>query len=34
MFYVVDVDAVMREEFAKELFKDNIVIMGYLGDYG
>ncbi|HBK88063.1 MAG: CHASE2 domain-containing protein [Cyclobacteriaceae bacterium] len=33
MFYVVDVDAVMREEFAKELFKDNIVIMGYLGDY-
>ena len=33
MFYVVDVEQVLRGEVLPELFKDNIVIMGYLGDY-
>ncbi len=33
MFYVVDVDQILRGEVLPELFKDNIVIMGYLGDY-
>lgn len=33
MFYVVDWDQLLREEVLPELFKDHIVIMGYLGDY-
>lgn len=33
MFFVVDADQVLREEVIPELFKDKIVIMGYLGDY-
>lgn len=32
-FYVVDAEQVLREEFLGEMFRDNIVIMGYLGDY-
>lgn len=33
MFYVVDYDQLLNGEVLPELFKDNIVIMGYLGDY-
>lgn len=33
MFFTIDVDDVMTENFDSELFKDKIVIMGYLGDY-
>lgn len=33
MFYVVDTYQILNEEVLPELFKDNIVIMGYLGDY-
>lgn len=32
-FYVVDADQMMREEVLPSMFKDKIVIMGYLGDY-
>jgi CHASE2 domain-containing sensor protein len=32
MFYALDVDQVMNEEFVSEMIKDKIVIMGYLGD--
>ncbi len=33
MFYVVDYDEVLNETVSPELFKDKIVILGYLGDY-
>ena len=33
MFYVVDAEEMLRGEVLPELFKDHIVIMGYLGDY-
>lgn len=33
MFYTVDVDQLFRGEVLPELFKDRIVLMGYLGDY-
>jgi len=33
MFYAIDIDNVLNGDFAPELFKDKIVIMGYLGDY-
>jgi CHASE2 domain-containing sensor protein len=33
LFYVVDVQEMLRGEVLPELFKDNIVIMGFLGDY-
>jgi CHASE2 domain-containing sensor protein len=33
MFYALDVDQVLREEFNPEMIKDNIVIFGYLGEY-
>jgi CHASE2 domain-containing sensor protein len=33
MFYVVDAEEMLRGEVLPEVFKDNIVIMGYLGDY-
>jgi len=33
MFYVVDTYQILNEEVLPEMFKDNIVIMGYLGDY-
>jgi CHASE2 domain-containing sensor protein len=33
MFYAIDIDQVMNGDFAPELFKDKIVIMGFLGDY-
>jgi CHASE2 domain-containing sensor protein len=32
MFYSLDIDQVMNEEFVSELFKDKIVIMGFLGE--
>ena len=32
MFYALDVDQVMNENFASELIKDKIVIMGFLGE--
>jgi CHASE2 domain-containing sensor protein len=32
MFYALDVDQVMNEDFVSELLKDKIVIMGYLGE--
>ena len=32
MFYALDVDQVMNEEFVSEVIKDKIVIMGYLGE--
>jgi CHASE2 domain-containing sensor protein len=32
-FYVIDFDDVMRENFVPDLFRDKIVILGYLGDY-
>ncbi|GHM99420.1 hypothetical protein WSM22_09100 [Cytophagales bacterium WSM2-2] len=32
MFYAVDMDQVMREDFAPELFKDKIVLVGFLGN--
>ncbi len=33
MFYVVDWDEMLRGEVLGELFKDRIVMMGFLGDY-
>lgn len=33
MFYAIDIDKVMAEDFDSLLFKDKIVIMGYLGNY-
>ena len=33
MFYVVDVEEMLRGEVLPEMFKDNIVMMGFLGDY-
>ncbi len=33
MFFVVDADDVLSGNVSPELFKDNIVVMGYLGDY-
>ena len=33
MFYVVDVEEMLRGEVLPEVFKDNIVMMGFLGDY-
>jgi len=33
MFYAVDVDQIANGEVLPELFKDNIVIMGFLGSY-
>lgn len=33
MFYVVDADQLLRGEVLPEMFRDNIVILGYLGDY-
>jgi CHASE2 domain-containing sensor protein len=33
MFYVVDWDDLLQENFAPEMFQDKIVMMGYLGDY-
>lgn len=32
-FYAIDADQVLNEQFLGEIIKDNIVIMGYLGDY-
>jgi CHASE2 domain-containing sensor protein len=32
MFYALDVDQVMNEEFVSEVIKDKIVIMGFLGE--
>ncbi len=33
LFYVVDVEEMLRGEVLPELFKDNIVMMGFLGGY-
>src|SRR5258706_3090069 len=33
MFYALDIDQLLNGEFAPELLKDKIVIMGYLGNY-
>lgn len=33
MFYAVDADQLLRGEVLPELFKDRIVMLGYLGDY-
>jgi CHASE2 domain-containing sensor protein len=33
MFYTLDVDDVMNENFVSEMIKDKIVIFGYLGSY-
>ncbi|MBS1681105.1 MAG: CHASE2 domain-containing protein [Bacteroidetes bacterium] len=33
MFYALDIDQLMSENFAPELFKDKIVLVGFLGDY-
>jgi len=33
MFYAIDVDQVLTGDFDPSLFKDKIVIMGFLGDY-
>ncbi|MBA4145391.1 MAG: hypothetical protein C0523_06495, partial [Cytophaga sp.] len=33
MFYTVDADQLLRGEVLPELFKDKIVLLGYLGDY-
>lgn len=33
MFYVVDADQLLRGEVLPEMFRNNIVILGYLGDY-
>jgi CHASE2 domain-containing sensor protein len=33
MFYALDVDQVFREEFFPEMIKNNIVILGFLGEY-
>jgi CHASE2 domain-containing sensor protein len=33
MFYAVDADQLLRGDVLPELFKDRIVILGYLGDY-
>jgi CHASE2 domain-containing sensor protein len=32
MFYALDIDQVMNEDFASELIKDKIIIMGFLGE--
>lgn len=32
-FYVIDAEQMLRQEVLPSVFKDNIVIMGYLGDY-
>jgi len=32
-FYVIDADQVLNREFLGEIMRDNIVIMGYMGDY-
>jgi CHASE2 domain-containing sensor protein len=33
MFFTIDVEDVMTENFDSQLFKDKIVIFGYLGSY-
>jgi CHASE2 domain-containing sensor protein len=33
MFYTIDADALLRGDVLPELFKDKIVMLGYLGDY-
>ena len=33
MFYALDVEQVLREQFDPEMIKDKIVIFGYLGEY-
>ncbi|MGC4021555.1 MAG: CHASE2 domain-containing protein [Cyclobacteriaceae bacterium] len=33
MFYALDIDQVLNGDFAPEMLKDKIVIMGFLGDY-
>jgi CHASE2 domain-containing sensor protein len=33
MFYTVDADQLLRGEVLPELFKDRIVLLGYMGDY-
>jgi len=33
LYYVVDIEDIFKGNFLPELFKDNIVMMGYLGDY-
>lgn len=33
MFYAVDADQVLRGEVLPEMFRDKIVLLGYLGDY-
>ncbi len=33
MFYALDIDQLLNGEFAPELLKDKVVIMGYLGNY-
>ncbi|MDZ4715293.1 MAG: CHASE2 domain-containing protein [Cytophagales bacterium] len=33
MFYVVDAEQMLRNEVLPEMFKDHIIILGYLGDY-
>jgi CHASE2 domain-containing sensor protein len=33
MFYTLDIDQVMNEEFVSEMLKDKIVIMGFLGEH-
>lgn len=33
MFYALDIDQLLNGDFAPELLKDKVVIMGYLGDY-
>jgi CHASE2 domain-containing sensor protein len=33
MFYAIDIDQLANEEFDPSLFKDKIVIMGFLGDF-
>ena len=33
MFYTLDIEQVMNEEFVSEMLKDKIVIMGFLGEY-
>src|SRR6185369_10243853 len=33
MFYTVDAEDILNENFLGEMFKDKIVMMGYLGDY-
>lgn len=33
MFYAIDIDQVLNGEFSPDLFKDKIVMLGYLGNY-